>query len=157
MPIRRHHRWLYPIDWRELSLSIRFLRAAGRCERCGQPHGCVVVHLGDGRWWDEDVARWGCGAGRWVRRLKPPHSIVEPTRRTRGIMAYFGGRERRPKTACLAMLSGAPNDGATRCARARWTIASAAEKSSSGSSNVVTTAGPTAVDCWADPPINVAF
>ena len=24
MPIRRHHRWLHPIDWRELSASIRF-------------------------------------------------------------------------------------------------------------------------------------
>jgi hypothetical protein len=29
MPIRRHHRWLYPIDWRELSASIRFRRARG--------------------------------------------------------------------------------------------------------------------------------
>ncbi len=29
MPIRRHHRWLYPIDWRELSASIRFRRAKG--------------------------------------------------------------------------------------------------------------------------------
>ena len=36
MPIRRHHRWLYPIDWRELSASIRFRRAKGRCEGCGQ-------------------------------------------------------------------------------------------------------------------------
>jgi hypothetical protein len=26
MPIRRHHRWLYPIDWRELSASIRLGR-----------------------------------------------------------------------------------------------------------------------------------
>ena len=39
MPIRWHHRWLYPIDWRELSASIRFRCAKGRCEGCGQPHG----------------------------------------------------------------------------------------------------------------------
>ncbi len=57
MPIRRHHRWLYPIDWRELSASIRFRRAKGRCEGCGRPHGRVVLHLGDGRWWDEEVGR----------------------------------------------------------------------------------------------------
>lgn len=49
MPIRRHHRWLYPIDWRELSDAIRFRRAGGRCEGCGRPHGRAVLHLGDGR------------------------------------------------------------------------------------------------------------
>ena len=27
MPIAREHRWLYPIDWRELSAFIRFGRA----------------------------------------------------------------------------------------------------------------------------------
>ena len=57
MPIRRHHRWLYPIDWRELSASDRFGRAKGRCEGCGRPHGRVVLHLGDGRWRDEEAAR----------------------------------------------------------------------------------------------------
>ena len=31
MPIRRHHRRLHTIDWRELSASIRFRRAQGRC------------------------------------------------------------------------------------------------------------------------------
>ena len=30
MPIRRHHRWLLPINWRELSAAIRFRRAKGR-------------------------------------------------------------------------------------------------------------------------------
>ena len=30
MPIAREHRWLYPIDWRELSAFIRFGRAKGR-------------------------------------------------------------------------------------------------------------------------------
>jgi len=51
MPIRREVRWLYPIDWRELSIVIRFKRAQGCCEHCGRPHGKTVVHLGDGRWW----------------------------------------------------------------------------------------------------------
>ena len=31
MPIHPRHRWLYPIDWRELSQSIRFRRVGGRC------------------------------------------------------------------------------------------------------------------------------
>ena len=76
MPIRRHHRWLYPIDWRELSGTIRFRRAQGRCEGCGRPHGRLVLHLGDGRWWDEELGRWRDGAGKTVRRLEPPHSII---------------------------------------------------------------------------------
>ena len=87
MPIRRHHRWLYPIDWRELSASIRFRRAKGRCETCGRPHGRVVLHLGDGRWWDDEAQRWRDGAGKWVRRLKPPHSLLERTRTTRVVLA----------------------------------------------------------------------
>ncbi len=87
MPIRRHHRWLYPIDWRELSASIRFRRAGGRCETCGRPHGRMVLHLGDGRWWDDEVGRWRDGAGRLVRRLKPPHSMLERTRTTRVVLA----------------------------------------------------------------------
>ena len=36
MPTRRQHRWLCPIDWRELSATIRFRRAKGRCEHCGR-------------------------------------------------------------------------------------------------------------------------
>ena len=51
MPIRPEVRWLYPIDWRELSIAIRFRRAGDQCESCGPPHGRRVVHLGDGRWW----------------------------------------------------------------------------------------------------------
>lgn len=69
MPIRREHRWLYPIDWRELSALVRFTRAGGRCERCGRPHGARVTHLGDGRWWDG--GRWRDGRGKAVRRRLP--------------------------------------------------------------------------------------
>ena len=43
MPIRRHHRWLYPIDWRELSALIRFRLAKGRCETCGRPLSPMAV------------------------------------------------------------------------------------------------------------------
>lgn len=46
---------------------IRFGRAKGRCEDCGRPHGREpVVHLGDGRWWDEEAASWRDGAGGLV-------------------------------------------------------------------------------------------
>ncbi len=87
MPILARHRWLHPIDRRELSLSVRFRRACGRRERCGRPHGRDVLHLGDGRWWDEDVARWRCGRGKRLRRMLPPHSTVLPTRRTRVVLS----------------------------------------------------------------------
>ena len=92
MPIRRHHRWLYPIDWRELSASIRFRRAKGRCETCGRPHGRLVVHLGDGRWWDDEAGRWRDGgpAGGFGVLKSWPHSrraLSPPGRTTRVVLA----------------------------------------------------------------------
>lgn len=68
MPIRSELRWLYPIDWRELSAEIRFVRAKARCEGCGRPHGREVKHLGDGRWWDESRSVWRDGKGRRLPR-----------------------------------------------------------------------------------------
>ncbi|MGJ0240059.1 hypothetical protein ACQEPB_16265 [Novosphingobium fluoreni] len=76
MPIAREHRWLYPIDWRELSALIRFQRAKGRCEHCGRPHGSAVQHLGNGVWWDEQKARWRDGQGRAARRLPTPAELA---------------------------------------------------------------------------------
>lgn len=75
MPIAREHRWLYPIDWRELSAFIRFGRAKGRCEHCRRPHGRDVLHLGNGIWWDEDAATWRNGQGRPVRYLPAPAEL----------------------------------------------------------------------------------
>lgn len=66
MPIRRELKGYYPIDWRELSRVIRFERADGRCERCGRPHGRMISHLGDGRWFDPDTECWRDGQGRAV-------------------------------------------------------------------------------------------
>jgi len=66
MPIRPELRWLYPIDWTELSRVIRFERAKGRCETCGRPHGRLISHLGDGRWFDPDTECWRDGQGRSV-------------------------------------------------------------------------------------------
>lgn len=76
MPIAREHRWLYPIDWRELSALIRFDRARGCCEHCRRPHGRDVLHRGDGVWWDEVEARWRDGRGRRVRRLASPAEMA---------------------------------------------------------------------------------
>lgn len=42
MPIRPEHLPLYPFDWPQLSASVRFRRARGRCEHCGVRHGAVV-------------------------------------------------------------------------------------------------------------------
>ena len=77
MPIAPENRWLYPIDWAQLSRLIRFGRAKGRCERCGRPDGREVVHLGDGTgtWWDADEGRWRDGRGRRVRGLSSPEMI----------------------------------------------------------------------------------
>lgn len=67
MPIRPEQRWFYPIDWPQLSAMIRFQRAKGRCERCGRPHGRDVIHLGDGRWFDEERQQWRGDSGRRAR------------------------------------------------------------------------------------------
>ena len=66
MPIRREHRFFYPIDWPQLSAVIRFRRAGGRCEACRRPHGQTVWHLGDGRWWDAEAASWRDGVGQII-------------------------------------------------------------------------------------------
>lgn len=67
MPIRPEHRWLYPIDWRELSRLVRFERAGGRCDHCSRPHRETVLHLGDGRWYDRNDGHWRDGEGRSLR------------------------------------------------------------------------------------------
>ena len=66
MPIRKEHRYFYPIDWPQLSAWVRFARAKGCCEVCGRPHGQIVHHLGDGRWFDEQHETWRNGRGREV-------------------------------------------------------------------------------------------
>ena len=87
MPIRRQFRWLYPIDWPQISASIRFDRAKGRCERCGRPHGRLVIHLGDGRWWDEQAKVWRNGRGRPIANLAEPAAGDERLRRTKVFLA----------------------------------------------------------------------
>jgi len=69
MPIHRRRRWLYPIDWPQISASIRYDRAKGRCEQCARSHGRGVVHLGDGCWWNEDANIWRNGRGRALSTL----------------------------------------------------------------------------------------
>lgn len=91
MPIRPEHRFLYPIDWRQISAMIRFGRAAGRCERCGRPHGASVLHPGDGRWYDEALGHWRDDRGR--RRAGPdraPRQLGLP-----GLGGAPGGRRMR--------------------------------------------------------------
>jgi hypothetical protein len=69
MPIRPEHRWLYPIDWPEMSRIVRFTRAGGRCEHCLRPHGQRVTFIygTDGIWWDVEIRGWRDGRGRRLR------------------------------------------------------------------------------------------
>lgn len=88
MPIKPQDRWLYPIDWPQLSAVIRFDRAKGRCEGCGRPHGASVPHLGDGRWWDEAAGAWRDGRGRALRRgAVPSHKPNDLIAQTRVVLA----------------------------------------------------------------------
>ncbi len=136
MPIAREHRWLYPIDWRELSSLIRFNRAKGRYEHCRRPHGRDVLHLGDGIWWDEDTATWRDGQGRGLRRLPSPDELarVQPglagidppaqTRITRVVLAsahlnHDPGDNRPRNLAALCQRCHMVHD-ATEHRRRRW-------------------------------------
>ena len=87
MPIRREHRFFYPIDWPQLSAVIRFRRAGGRCEACGRPHGQTVWHLGDGRWWDAQAASWRDGAGKVIRLAAGADDLLKAVRTTRVVLA----------------------------------------------------------------------
>ncbi len=87
MPIRPEYRWLYPIDWKQLSAVIRFERAKGQCQGCGRPHGHIICHLGDGRWWDPQRQVWRDGQGRRVGRVLVVESLQEQVRTTRVVLA----------------------------------------------------------------------
>jgi len=50
MPIKPERRFLYPIDWEQLSYEIRFRRAGGACEGCGRRHGDPIRLRSDGSW-----------------------------------------------------------------------------------------------------------
>lgn len=107
MPIRPELKYLYPIDWPQISRWVRFVRAAGRCERCGRPHGRIVPHLGDGRWFDEERQAWRDGSGREVP--SPALDAVSPPRTTKVVLAaahldhdpsHCGRRHRNLKAFC---------------------------------------------------------
>lgn len=87
MPIQARYKWLYPFDWPQLSAMVRFERAQGWCETCGRPHRQLVVHLGDGRWWDQEEQTWPSGQGRPLPRLPALVDDDPALRTTRVILA----------------------------------------------------------------------
>jgi hypothetical protein len=87
MPLRREHRFFYPIDWPKLSAIIRFRRAGGVCETCARPHGGMIYHLGDGRWWDREAVSWRFGAGRLIRLAIGVDDVLGCVRTTRVVLA----------------------------------------------------------------------
>ncbi|WP_267425244.1 hypothetical protein [Methylobacterium sp. GC_Met_2] len=86
MAIRPEHRFVYPIDWAQLSAVIQFGRAKGCCAGCGRPHGRMVYHLGNGRWWDAETGQWRDGWGRCVR-IAAEADILGRACRTRVVLA----------------------------------------------------------------------
>lgn len=87
MPIRPNERAFYPIDWRELSAVIRFGRARGKCEQCGRPHKRLVLHLGDGRWYDAEAGTWRNGKGKPISLRPTALPLLLTIRSTRVVLA----------------------------------------------------------------------
>ena len=104
MPIRREHRFFYPIDWPQLSAVIRFGRAKGRCEACQRPHGRTVFCLGDGRWWDDEAASWRDGAGGLACIEVGTADVLGEIRTTRVVLAT-GHRNHDTADNCPANLA----------------------------------------------------
>ena len=59
----------------QLSASIRFGRAKGRCEGCGRPHGKLVLCVSDGRWFDRQDGSWRDERGRRITRPRKPYRL----------------------------------------------------------------------------------
>ena len=81
MPIRPEYRWLYPIDWPQLSAEIRFRRAGGGCEACGRPRPS------HGQWLDGVDGSWRTGRGRLLQRRIPKAEQLAALKATRVILA----------------------------------------------------------------------
>jgi hypothetical protein len=107
MPIKPELRYFYPIDWPQVSHWVRFVRAGGKCQVCGRPHGQTVRHLGDGRWWDQEAETWRNGRGRKVPSPAPAEAT--PIRTTKVVLAaahldhdptHCGRRHRNIRALC---------------------------------------------------------
>lgn len=61
--------------------------AGGCCEVCGRPHGRILYHLGDGRWWDREAGTWRDGDGRFLVCLPSLEELGEVLRTTRVVLA----------------------------------------------------------------------
>ena len=66
MPIKPELRWFYPIDWPQISHWVRFVRAKGRCQVCGRPHGAIVRIWAMAAGGTRQQQTWRDGRGRKV-------------------------------------------------------------------------------------------
>lgn len=111
MPIRREMRFLYPIDWPQISRFVLFGRPGrfgpGRCDLCGRPHEKRVFQMADGRWFDIADACWRTDRGKPCRppaleeivtgrfalsRLAACHRDHDPAHNSRRNLARWCGR-----------------------------------------------------------------
>ena len=58
-----------------MSHCVRFVRASGKYQFYGRPHGETVSHLGDDRWQDEAGLTWRDGRNRKV----PSPAPIDPS------------------------------------------------------------------------------
>ena len=76
-------------------VAIRFGRARGARKACDRPNGRSVIHLGDGRWWDEAAGAWRDGRGRqvpvglgWCCLPRPRHRLRREHQSHRCLMIH---------------------------------------------------------------------
>lgn len=99
MPIRPENRGRYPKDWALRSRFVRFVRARGRCERCGAVHGqphpetgsrvvLTTAHVHD----DRPEACSLLNLAAWCQRCHNRHDAEARRRRRRERLAREAGQ-----------------------------------------------------------------
>lgn len=62
---RKAQKKKYPKNWRLISRRIRFIRAGGKCEWCGKPHGEEIL-VGAENCWADAKGQWRNRHGRRI-------------------------------------------------------------------------------------------
>ena len=94
MPIRRQHRYFYPIDWPQLSAMIRFRRAGGAVRAADVPTVSASTILATDVGGMRAVGSWRDGQGRFICLADRSDDVLGRVRTTQVVLAHSSPRSR---------------------------------------------------------------